>query len=132
MLSDVESYHMLIKEWDQQVVFLHPVARGTAERSYGIHVAKLAGLPELVIERAKNILSKLESQGSKEGQSSANNSFDLPLFSQTLGPTIARETNIQYEELIALLQTLQPDDLSPKEALNVLYELYRLYKEGCE
>lgn len=131
-LADVESYHMLIKEWNQQVIFLHQVAKGRAGRSYGIHVAKLAGLPELVIERAKNILSELENQGWKDGQSGADNSVNLPLFSQTLMPTIASETNVQYEELLALLQALQPDDLSPKEALNVLYELHKLCKEGHE
>ncbi|NCF46190.1 MAG: DNA mismatch repair protein MutS [Alphaproteobacteria bacterium] len=131
-LADVESYHMLIKEWNQQVIFLYQVAKGRAGRSYGIHVAKLAGLPELVIERAKNILSELENQGWKDGQSGADNSVNLPLFSQTLMPTIASETNVQYEELLALLQALQPDDLSPKEALNVLYELHKLCKEGHE
>ncbi len=131
-LADVESYHMLIKEWNQQVIFLHQVAKGRAGRSYGIHVAKLAGLPELVIERAKNILSELENQGWKDGQSGADNSVNLPLFSQTLMPTIASETNVKYEELLALLQALQPDDLSPKEALNVLYELHKLCKEGHE
>ena len=131
-LADVESYHMLIKEWNQQVIFLHQVAKGRAGRSYGIHVAKLAGLPELVIERAKNILSELENQGWKDSQSGADNSVNLPLFSQTLMPTIASETNVQYEELLALLQALQPDDLSPKEALNVLYELHKLCKEGHE
>jgi DNA mismatch repair protein MutS len=131
-LADVESYHMLIKEWNQQVIFLHQVAKGRAGRSYGIHVAKLAGLPELVIERAKNILSELERQGWKDGQSGAGNSVNLPLFSQTPMPTTATETNVQHEELLASLQALQPDDLSPKEALNVLYELHKLYKEGHE
>jgi hypothetical protein len=47
-------------------------------------------------------------------------------------PTTAPETNVQHEELLASLQALQPDDLSPKEALNVLYELHKLYKEGHE
>ena len=131
-LADVESYHMLIKEWNQQVIFLHQVAKGRAGRSYGIHVAKLAGLPELVIERAKNILSELERQGWRDGQSGADNSVNLPLFSQTLMPTTASETNVQREELLASLQALQPDDLSPKEALNVLYELHKLCKEGHE
>jgi len=131
-LADVESYHMLIKEWNQNVIFLHQVAKGRAGRSYGIHVAKLAGLPELVIERAKNILSELERQGWRDGQSGADNSVNLPLFSQTLMPTTAPETNVQHEELLASLQALQPDDLSPKEALNVLYELHKLYKEGHE
>ena len=131
-LADVESYHMLIKEWNQQVIFLHQVAKGRAGRSYGIHVAKLAGLPELVIERAKNILSELERQGWRDGQSGADNSVNLPLFSQTPMPTTATETNVQHEELLASLQALQPDDLSPKEALNVLYELHKLYKEGHE
>ena len=130
-LADVQSYHMLIKEWNQQVIFLHQVVKGRAGRSYGIHVAELAGLPELVTERAKNILLELESQGWKESQSDADNSINLPLFSQKIMPTV-KETNVQYEELMATLKALQPDNLTPKEALNVLYELHRLYKEGHE
>ena len=130
-LADVQSYHMLIKEWNQQVIFLHQVVKGRAGRSYGIHVAELAGLPELVTKRAKNILSELESQGWKEGQSDADNSINLPLFSQKIMPTV-KETNVQYEKLTATLKAIQPDDLTPKEALNVLYELHRLYKEGHE
>ena len=131
-LADVESYHMQIKEWNQQVIFLHQVAKGRAGRSYGIHVAKLAGLPEIVVERAKNILSELESQRWKESQPGANNSVNLPLFSHTLMPTSAQKTYVQCEEIMAALEALQPDDLSPKEALNRLYELCRLYKEGHE
>jgi len=131
-LADVESYHMQIKEWNQQVIFLHQVAKGRAGRSYGIHVAKLAGLPEIVVERAKNILSELESQRWKESQSGANNSVNLPLLSHTLMPTSAQKTYVQCEEIMATLEALQPDDLSPKEALNRLYELCRLYKEGHE
>ena len=131
-LADVESYHMQIKEWNQQVIFLHQVAKGRAGRSYGIHVAKLAGLPEIVVERAKNILSELESQRWKESQPGANNSVNLPLFSHTLMPTSAQKTYVQCEEIMATLEALQPDDLSPKEALNRLYELCRLYKEGHE
>ena len=130
-LADVQSYHMLIKEWNQQVIFLHQVVKGRAGRSYGIHVAELAGLPELVTQRAKNILLELESQGWKESQSDADNSINLPLFSQKIMPTV-KETNVQYEELMATLKALQPDNLTPKEALNVLYELHRLYKEGHE
>ena len=130
-LADVQSYHMLIKEWNQQVIFLHQVVKGRAGRSYGIHVAELAGLPELVTERAKNILLELESQGWKESQSDADNSINLPLFSQKIMPTV-KETNVQFEELMATLKALQPDNLTPKEALNVLYELHRLYKEGHE
>ena len=73
----------------------------------------------------------LENQGLKEGQSDADNSINLPLFSQKIMPTV-KETNVQYEELMATLKALQPDNLTPKEALNVLYELHRLYKEGHE
>ena len=73
----------------------------------------------------------LENQGLKEGQSDADNSINLPLFSQKIMPTV-KETNVQNEELMATLKALQPDNLTPKEALNVLYELHRLYKEGHE
>ena len=129
-LSEVESYHMLIKEWNQRIIFLHQVAKGRARRSYGIHVAKLAGLPEVVIERAKNILSQLEKQRLKEEQYFLDKEINITSNDLAFMPTLSEKKHIQYERLLALLKTLEPDDLSPKEALNVLYELYGLYKEG--
>jgi len=129
-LVDVESYHMLIKEWNQQVIFLHQVAKGRAGRSYGIHVAKLAGLPDSVIDRAKDLLLELQTQRWHEEQSLADNSVNLPLFSQAPKAQLPDTNKQEYEELLALLKALQPDELSPKNALNVLYDLHRMYQEG--
>lgn len=105
-LERLALYSMQVKEWDGKIVFLHEVAAGAANRSYGIHVAKLAGVPANVTKRAEVILQQLTEQ-SKGEQS-------LPLFeSKTTPPT----------KLENALTAINPDDLSPKEALEKLYEL---------
>ena len=129
-LSEVESYHMLIKEWNQQIIFLHQVAKGRARRSYGIHVAKLAGLPNVVLERAKSILSQLEKQRLIEEQYFLAKGINLPFHDQPEMSKLSGNNHFRYEDLLALLETIEPDDLSPKEALNMLYELHGLYKKG--
>ena len=129
-LSDVMSFHMKIKEWRQEIVFLHKVTKGRAGRSYGIHVAMLAGLPENVIERAKNILSELESQRWAEEQILSEKGVNFPLLAKVAAPSSHNETELKRTEIFELLQSFHPDDLSPKEALNMLYEIHDLYKKG--
>jgi DNA mismatch repair protein MutS len=106
-----------VKEWQGDVVFLHEVVPGAADRSYGIQVAKLAGLPASVIERAKLVLAKLEA----EDRASPRGFEDLPLFAALppapTGPTID-EAAVQ---VIAALSAINPDDMSPREALETLY-----------
>ncbi len=109
-----------ITEWNDDVVFLHEIIAGSADRSYGIHVAKLAGLPPAVINRAEAVLATLE-----EGeQSSAVSKLadDLPLFATAMKK---ESTKIpQYiNELIDELKSLNPDDLSPRQALEELYRI---------
>jgi DNA mismatch repair protein MutS len=109
-----------VKEWQGEVVFLHEVVPGAADRSYGIQVAKLAGLPPSVIERAKIVLAKLEA----EDRASPRGGFDdLPLFAAPakLAPPDPREAAL--EALIAALQALNPDEMSPRDALEALYAL---------
>ena len=107
-----------VKEWQGEVVFLHEVVAGSADRSYGIQVAKLAGLPASVIERAKVVLAKLE----QEDRAAPKGFEDLPLFAVPSKP--AQEMQQPAEDpLVAALAALNPDDLSPREAMEALYRL---------
>src|SRR5438105_2714786 len=108
-----------VKEWEGEVVFLHEVTAGAADRSYGIAVAKLAGLPPAVIERAKAVLAKLEA----EDRASPRGFEDLPLFAATAGPALATARDAAFEALIVALAALHPDEMSPREALEALYAL---------
>jgi DNA mismatch repair protein MutS len=110
-----------VKEWHGEVVFLHEVMPGSADRSYGIQVAKLAGLPPSVIARAKSVLAKLEAND--RGQSARALADDLPLFALTARAPAEAAPPSETEQLIAALQALHPDELSPREALDALYAL---------
>jgi DNA mismatch repair protein MutS len=114
---------MRVKEWQGKVIFLHEVAPGTADRSYGIHVAQLAGLPGVVIARAQEVLHSLE-RGEQAG-ALARLVDDLPLFAAAPAPPSAAET-VEPSEIEARLAAVQPDELSPREALEILYELRSL------
>jgi DNA mismatch repair protein MutS len=109
-----------VKEWQGEVVFLHEVVPGAADRSYGIQVAKLAGLPPSVIERAKLVLAKLES----EDRNAPPGFDDLPLFAATAPKTpAAPQIDGALAEVVAALAAINPDELSPREALEALYKL---------
>jgi DNA mismatch repair protein MutS len=111
---------MRVKEWQGEVVFLHEVVAGAADRSYGIQVAKLAGLPPSVIERAKHVLAQLEA----EDRSSRARQLidDLPLFAARPASTSPpRDTALTA--LVEALAALHPDEMSPRDALEALYAL---------
>ncbi len=111
---------MRVKEWQGDVVFLHEVVPGAADRSYGIQVAKLAGLPESVIERAKVVLAQIEA----EDRTSPARALidDLPLFSAARpAPTPQRDSALAA--VIEALNALHPDEMSPREAMEALYAL---------
>lgn len=113
---------MKVKEWDGDVVFLHEVGPGTADRSYGIQVAKLAGLPDIVVNRARDVLNQLEES---DRQNPAQQLVDdLPLFSVNLEAGAA-DGSAKESEVENLLQNINPDDMSPREALEALYDLKR-------
>ena len=116
---------MKVKEWKGDIIFLHEVGAGTAERSYGIQAAKLAGLPMPVIARATEVLKRLE-EGRSQPQKT-NLVHELPLFSVALKAPIS-ET--KKDELRDRLRTLHPDDVSPREALSLIYELKTLAKNS--
>jgi DNA mismatch repair protein MutS len=105
-----------VKEWQGEVVFLHEVAPGAADRSYGIQVAKLAGLPTSVIERAKVVLAKLEA----EDRSVPRGFEDLPLFAAA---PASQAQDAALDAVLAALTALHPDEMSPREALEALYAL---------
>jgi len=108
-----------VKEWQGEVVFLHEVVAGAADRSYGIQVAKLAGLPPAVIERAKVVLAKLES----EDRASPRGFDDLPLFAAAPRPAAPPPRDTAVDTVIAALAALHPDEMSPRDALEALYAL---------
>lgn len=116
-----------VKEWRGDVVFLHEIVPGSADRSYGIQVAKLAGLPRPVIERARSVLAELEKSG---GNNAASMLDDLPLFSLARQPVptapVEAAPDPAETELFAALDGLAPDELSPREALEAIYRLKAL------
>jgi DNA mismatch repair protein MutS len=124
-LPALACHTMRVKEWQGDVVFLHEVAPGTADRSYGIHVAKLAGLPETVTSRAAEVLEILEK--GEEAGALARLADDLPLF------RAARQAPPQPAPLASpvedLLRDARPDELTPREALELLYRLKGLIAE---
>ncbi|HSR71950.1 MAG TPA: DNA mismatch repair protein MutS, partial [Kiloniellales bacterium] len=128
-LPALTCHTMRVKEWRDEVVFLHEVGPGAADRSYGIHVAKLAGLPPAVVARAEAVLHQLE-QGEQAG-SLSRLADDLPLFSAVR--TASRATAApEPSPLEARLAEINPDELTPREALELLYELRRLMRDPEE
>jgi DNA mismatch repair protein MutS len=119
-LDGVANATVAVKEWNGDVIFLHEVRRGAADRSYGVQVARLAGLPAPVIDRARAVLQALE-EGAREGhQRPAALIDDLPLFRSTPAPPAPAKAPSTIE---ARLRDTHPDDLTPIEALRLIYAL---------
>ena len=112
-LDGAENASLRAKEWDGDLIFLHDVKPGAADRSYGVQVAKLAGLPMAAVERARAVLERLES----ESVNTASAPVGLPLFSATVSAPP------EPSELDLALARLDVDSLSPRQALDLLYEL---------
>jgi len=112
-LDGAENASLRAKEWDGELVFLHDVKPGAADRSYGVQVAKLAGLPLAAVKRAREVLERLES----ESVNTASAPAGLPLFTAAVTPPP------EPSELDLALARLDVDDLSPRQALDLLYEL---------
>lgn len=123
-LDGVENATVAVREWEGDVIFLHEVHEGAADRSYGVQVARLAGLPTSVVERARAVLDALES-GEREGAARpAALIDDLPLFRAAPPPSAPKA-----RPLDAKLKAVHPDALSPREALDLIYELKALSEE---
>ncbi|MFT5160338.1 MAG: DNA mismatch repair protein MutS, partial [Paracoccaceae bacterium] len=123
-LSGVDNATVSVREWNGDIVFLHEVRKGAADRSYGVQVAKLAGMPHSVTERARVVLDMLE----KDDHEGKANSLvdDLPLFSVSATPALVADKRSIVENQ---LREILPDELSPIAALKVIYELKALLKE---
>jgi DNA mismatch repair protein MutS len=121
-LKRIHNATMRVKEWHGDVVFLHEVVPGAADRSYGIQVAKLAGLPSTVIERAKLVLAQIEAE---DRTSPARKLIDdLPLFAATRpAPSATPPRDAALAALVEALDALNPDEMSPRDALEALYAL---------
>jgi DNA mismatch repair protein MutS len=121
-LDCLSLHHVRAREWKGDLVLLHEVADGAADRSYGIAVAKLAGLPPAVVARARSVLAKLEAGRDATGGIAAGLD-DLPLFAAAAEPTPT------VDPLAEALAGIDPDRLSPREALEQLYRLKQVAAE---
>jgi len=128
-LPGVANATIRVKEWRDEIVFLHEVAPGAADRSYGIQVAKLAGLPRAAVARAREVLARLECEGHGAGTAMG----DLPLFAAALQEPAQAAYDAMGEEEVAALKGLRdavdgldPDGLTPRDALAELYRLKAL------
>ncbi|MGB3833677.1 MAG: DNA mismatch repair protein MutS, partial [Mesorhizobium sp.] len=125
-LARLHNVTMRVKEWEGDVVFLHEVGKGAADRSYGVQVARLAGLPEAVVARAREVLHRLEA-GETSGKAERLVD-DLPLFSAVVRrepPKPARPDLVG-----TALAGLNPDEMTPREAMEALYRLKELAASG--
>jgi DNA mismatch repair protein MutS len=116
-LKRLHNATMRVKEWQGDVIFLHEVTDGAADRSYGIQVAKLAGLPPSVVERARQVLSELEA--TDRAAPTRRMVDDLPLFAAAPRPAPIAKS----EPALDLLDSIDPDDMTPREAQEALYAL---------
>lgn len=130
-LERVDNRTLKVKEWEGDVIFLHEVVPGAADRSYGIQVAKLAGLPASVVARARSVLDHLETrQDSGEKASGDDGLFEgLPLFSAakpvaaSAAPTPEQIDDAAHAKLSALFDGHDPDQMTPRQALDFVYDL---------
>jgi DNA mismatch repair protein MutS len=125
-LTGVKNYNISVKEWGDEIIFLRKIERGPADKSYGIQVARLAGLPEPVISRAKEVLDNLEKSeftgaGNPRvvGRRRMKKAQQLDLFS------------VNYEPIVNKLSEIDPPSLSHEEAIRYLQELKKMAKEIC-
>ena len=123
-LGRLRSVSMQVREWQGAIVFLHQVVAGAADRSYGVHVARLAGLPTSVLQRASEILDELESgmHGAVDTKALGDT---LPLFDSNPKASFAPASN-QPDPALVALDDIHPDGLTPRDALELLYRLKEL------
>ena len=121
-LDRVENATVSVKEWQGEVIFLHEVIKGAADRSYGVQVAQLAGLPRAVVDRARMVLEALEKSERENGRGAKALIDDLPLFG--VAPSAARTpASAEPSQVEAMLREVQPDELTPHDALKLIYQL---------
>ena len=112
-----------VREWEGDIIFLHEVRKGAADRSYGVQVAKLAGIPQTVINRATEVLEKLENND--QGGKTQTLIDELPLFNISPSNLVKPDTTSSVE---MELKSIHPDELTPKDALSLIYKLKAFLK----
>lgn len=119
MVAGVKNYTALVKEWKNEIIFMRKITEGVADKSYGIYVAKLAGLPEAIVSRAEEVLSILEKH-----EISIDGSFMMTKKKRSYERTVIQPM-LLFEEhpIISELKGINPDELSPKEALELFYKI---------
>ena len=129
-LAEVANVTVDVKEWHDEIVFLHKIKPGAADRSYGIQVARLAGLPRGVLKRAAEVLARLEKNNRRAG-AGGSTLEDLPLFALSAAKAEAQAAKPATVSAVdVVLAELKPDDLTPKAALEMLYRLKELAAKG--
>ncbi|MDY7044996.1 MAG: DNA mismatch repair protein MutS [Bacillota bacterium] len=133
-LANLKNIHVRAEEYEGNVVFLHQIKQGAADESYGIHVAKLADLPNPLIERASEILNELEGKGAKPtslpSAQETNSTGQLSLFTEAEAPNKASSSKAKVESpVIEELKAIDLFDMTPMDAMNELYRLQKMIKK---
>ena len=127
-MSAIALYTVRVSQWKDELVFLHEIAPGAADRSYGLAVAKLAGLPAPVVRRAQDILNRLEQPGNQAGSAKDGGAKaaleSLPLFAAA--PAEEPAAKAGPDPLREALSAVRPDDLTPRQAHDLIYQLISL------
>ena len=128
VLPGVKNFNIQVKEWNEEIIFLRKIIPGEADKSYGIQVARLAGLPKQVLDRANEVLFNLEQSefdevgvpkiSRSDKKDNTSSSGQLGLFSEPENP------------LIQKIRQIDPNEMSPKQALDTLFELSKIMKES--
>ena len=126
-LDRLENTTVSVREWEGDVIFLHEIISGVANRSYGIQVAKLAGIPKTVVIRAEAILSQLEESDRHKNKEIIID--DLPLFNLDLDEISESTPEVVDDTLGNFVDEIDPDELSPRDALEILYQIKAKRKE---
>jgi DNA mismatch repair protein MutS len=127
-LPGLRNATVAVREWQGDVIFLHEVIDGAADRSYGVQVAKLAGLPGAVVERARVVLEALEKGEREQGGKARALIDDLPLFAAAARPAPVATPEASVIE--TRLRDIRPDELTPRAALDLVYELAGLLPDA--
>ncbi len=127
-LAGVNNFNVQVKEWNDEIIFLRKIAPGGADKSYGIQVARLAGLPEKVLKRAHEVLFNLEnSEYDEVGVPKIGRSEETPA---ATGPQQMGLFATLPSPLVQKLKEIRPDELTPREALEKWYEVLEILKDG--
>ncbi|MEM8572090.1 MAG: DNA mismatch repair protein MutS [Pseudomonadota bacterium] len=129
-LPGLRNATVAVREWKGELIFLHEVRDGAADRSYGLQVARLAGLPQAVIARARSVLETMEEAERQQGGKAKVLADDLPLFGQFLEEQTKLAAMTPRSPVEERIRQIAPDELSPREAMTLIYELRDLLDDA--